>query len=171
MRARPLWTLALVGVVASCSGTSGQTDSRVTEAQFRLAAEEAASCLTELGWNADGPERDSTELGWSLGVSVPSDADKGEIDEALAALDMCWASHAADVEREYYDGLILSGEEWAASYADFVGCLDRAGVSGVEIGDPEEKVGEAIGENYDGVMCMQRYLWLLFGNDAPQEHS
>jgi hypothetical protein len=154
--------LVLVGCGAPASHGKGE----VSDAQFKGAAQKAADCLAADGWQPDGPRRDASGLGWLVGVSLDHRPDQAEQAKINSAIDACWSKNAQAVADKYYKGLALTGQQREAAYGDFLQCLNDAGVKGVKVGDPEEKVGAAIGTNQQGVACMQRYVWLIFNNQS-----
>ncbi len=149
-------------LVAACESGMSLRGGPVTEAQYRAAAQAAAECIRAKGWEATDPEPDASGMGYGVGIGGGPQGSEGKQE---AVFDSCWNKHAAKVERRFYDSLALTGAERDEKYAEFVECLDVAGVIGVKVGDPEGDVGSAIGDNHDGVMCMQHYMWFLFRGD------
>jgi hypothetical protein len=152
--------------LAGCGAQGSHREDEVSDAQFKAAAQKAADCLAADGWQADGPRRDASGLGWLVGVKMDHRPDEAEQAKINSAIDTCWSQNAQAVADKYYKGLALTGAEREAAYGDFVQCLNDAGVKGVKVGDPEEKVGAAIGTNQQGVACMQRYVWLIFNDQG-----
>lgn len=168
-----LWTKAIISLnvvvlVAGCGAGAFIGSERVSDAEFKKAAQAAADCITSRGWIADGPYPGSGGIGYTVGVSADPDAEADTQQQATAALDACWQEHAAGAASRFYAGLELTGEARDLKYAELVECLEDAGVQGVTVGDPEGVVGSAIGDNTDGSKCMQRYLWMVFGDGSSE---
>ncbi len=159
-------SLATALVVASCGTGPLAGSGSVSDAEFRKAAQAAADCIESQGWIADGPQPGAGGIGYTVGVSTEPDTDADAQQEATDALDACWQRHAASTASAFYASLELTGEARESKYEELVGCLEEAGVTGVKVGDPEGVVGSAIGDNPEGVECMQRYLWMVFGDGS-----
>ncbi len=146
-------------LVTACQSGIGAGGAKVTDAEYRAAAQAAAECIRAKGWEATDPEPDASGMGYGVGIGG---GPKGSEREQEAVFDSCWNKHAEKVQRRFYDSLALTGSERDEKYSEFIECLEAAGVTGVEVGDPEGDVGSAISDNDEGVMCMQHYMWFLF---------
>ncbi len=153
--------ISVIFLLAACqSGIGG--GGKVTDAQYRAATQAAADCIRAKGWEAIDPEPDASGMGYGVGIGGgPGGSDRNQ----EAVYDSCWNKHAAKVERRFYDSLALTGAERDAKYAEFIECLEAAGVTGIKVGDPEEVVGDAITDNYEAGTCMQHYMWFVFRGD------
>lgn len=154
----------LLLAASGCSHPETEGAAAVTRAEYAAGVQAAADCVAAEGFEVGAPTEGPTGLltfGIGGGTSKEAEARMDSV------FDSCWSKHAQAVEGDYVTSLALTGEAWEAQYKDFITCLDKAGVEGVKVGDPEGVVGAAIGDNFEVVMCMQQHMFQLFvGQDG-----
>lgn len=156
--------LILALFTAGCSSGTAGSGAEVTQAEYHAAAQAAAQCVRERGFEAQEPVEGSAGL-YTIAVSTSDDGEQSA-QAAQDAIDSCWNKHARSVEDRYVDGMALSGEEWEADYQKMVDCIEAAGVTGVRVGDEEGVVGSRVTGNDQAVDCLQAHMFKLFRGDA-----
>lgn len=150
-------------VMPACAAPDPLADGQVSDAELLAAADQAAQCVTDAGWEVDGPRLGAGGVGYVLGVWTPAPPTDTESAEIAQVVEECWSEHVGDLEQTYYAGLVLEGPERQARYLEMIDCLEAAGVHGITPQDPESVVGEAVGTNDQAIMCLQAALIPLFG--------
>ncbi|VDG76418.1 Uncharacterised protein [Actinobaculum suis] len=148
------------GVAAACGQTpEAANEKRVTQAEYFAAAQEAAKCVRENGFEATEPEFTSPPY---LQISIIGNADTTE-KEVEGVYKKCWEGIAGEIEDQYIRGLALTGEERDADYREFIACLEAADVTTVKVGDSEESVIKSIADNNDAAwVCYNQHLYSLW---------
>lgn len=167
--------VSVVGVVGLGGCSDSSDDSRdpvvtANEAAYRAAMQKAADCTKEKGWQVEPLVR---EIDGSWSFSMTSDEPLSDEDDERMASDSfaCIDEYveSTGVWTTYRSSMLLSGAQWDQAYAEFVNCLNDAGVSGVSVGDSLQEVSALVPrdgspEATSGESCVSEYRFQLFSD-------
>lgn len=182
LRRRPLGLLGLLAPASAfflggCWGGGSEedavgaalSDGVVTEAEYQAAVDAQVVCMEARGFEARA-FRSEGGLLWGVSASVPSDGDGGA---ESAALDACYDTHVAAIEREYFQAHVPTGAERDALFVEFAECLESFGIHGAIPSWTEHQVVNAIieangHENMDGLACLNQFAVLYPEGILPE---
>lgn len=139
----------------------------ITEAEYVALVTASQQCMAEKGYDVGPVELRDDQL--TYGYSIYG----GQVGDTSASQDIAECEQPlnfAEAEIAYQEQHVLSGAERERVQAEFLTCLEDAGVAGVTADDSLEQITDRIlqlqqsGEDTDAAMvCVNQYGSRLFG--------
>lgn len=139
----------------------------ITEAEYLAIVTATHQCMVEKGYDVGPVEMRDDDLTYTF--SIYGGEVGGEANgRALHACEQPF--NYAEAEVAYQDQNILTGAEREQVYAEFIACLEEAGIPGVSEQDSMDEIvrrldelGAAGGDPDPGLTCVAEYSGRIFG--------
>jgi hypothetical protein len=163
-------------MLAACTaggvGQASENESAsVSEAQYRLKAEDVRQCVVERGF--DVPPLYLQADGLLLTFAISADTDD-LADAGLEALDRCRDELGFDsVEKSYFMSHVPTGADREAEFGELLACLEDVGVdtAGLSSETSEEQIVAAAvdlpNNSAEGLVCLDKHFTLFPGGLFP----
>jgi hypothetical protein len=171
-----LGALTMAGCTTSDDGsvpTAGVSygGGEISEAQYVSIVRAVHACMADKGYDVEDVQRrtDGVTYGFAFSGSAAERVD-GRSPNGSRDLSDCEQVYGLpEAEVAYQDQQALSGAEREALYAQFVGCMDAAGLDGITVGDQAADVQDRLAAATDSGQdvgaaegCWTQYSTRLF---------